>query len=399
MEKLNFSQALPGFLSESETAARTDGNQHRSAVPQVVDARMASLLDALQEAICILDGSLRVKYWNCAMEQLSGVPRAEALDVVLHRLLPGGLVGPLLEKFERASQKFETLRGELIFRYNEQDHYAFQYKVTPFPYANGTPLVMLSFVDITDQYRLQFEKERQEHFATLSALSVNVAQELAAPLDEICKNVEKVLQELSGLLGSSRLQNSLNSIISQVYRISYLAHNLVALTQQGKPMFVALNMNDTLMDAIDHVEQDEGTRLIANLQFADSLPEVVGDPILMQSAMQILVKIAVEFAGDDAVPRIRTDIDASGQHVMVLFENRGPVLPAEELEHLFEWYYGSTAISPGASLGLFISKKVIEAQKGVFRILSDEARGTVFEIHLPVLAPAAARNGTAPAAS
>ncbi|MDQ7064228.1 MAG: PAS domain-containing protein [candidate division KSB1 bacterium] len=372
------------------SSARKSSNHHTStavfaALSEPSASQVGVLLDQMQEALCVIDARYTVRYWNAALEKLSGVGRHEALNQPLFRLLPGNFKDALEDRISGAIASNEKQSGEIIFKYQKHDYFAFHFQISPFPFANGTPLWMLSFVDITDRYRLQFEKERQEHFATLSVLSVSVAQELASPLDEICRHVERILQDLNGLIGNSRLHNALNSIISQVYRISYLAHNLVALTQQSKPLFVSLKINDLMLDAIEQYEQEVGSRLIANLHFHEDLPFVVGDPMLMQSALQILLKIAVEFAGEDAVPRIRTQHDADSGRVIVLFENRGPIVPSDELEHLFEWYYGSTAISPGASLGLFISKKIIEAQKGHFKIISEEGKGTIFEVDLPAL--------------
>ncbi len=389
MDNLNSTHAFPTSAPGFSVSHSTGDSPAASAVlPPLNDvsaSQIGMLLDQMQEAICVIDDRHTVQYWNKAMVKLSGVVQAEALQQPLFQLLPGNFKQTLEKRIAEAIEANQKQEGEITFKYQNHDYFAFHFQITPFPFANGTPLWMLSFVDITDQYRLQFEKERQEHFATLSMLSVSVAQELATPLDEICRHVERILQDLNGLIVQSHLHNSLNSIISQVYRISYLAHNLVALTQQSKPLFVSLNINDLMLDAIEQYEQEAGSRLIANLHFHEDPPDVVGDPMLMQSVLQILLKIAVEFAGEDSVPRIRTLHDSENGRIRVLFENRGPIVPSDELEHLFEWYYGSTAISPGASLGLFICKKIIEAQKGHFKIISEEGKGTLFEVDLPAL--------------
>ncbi|RMD98811.1 MAG: PAS domain S-box protein [Calditrichaeota bacterium] len=358
------------------------GNGQLVSISPQIDSGVTSLLDQMQEALCLVDPMLRVRYWNPAMVELSGVGHTEALGNKLFQLLPGSFASQLEPKFNLVFEKAESLQGEISYRYHDNDRFTFLYKISPYSNGPDTNLVLFSLIDITDRYRLQIEREKHEHFSVLGTLSVNIAQEMALPLDLICQFAEEISRGLPASKDKD-YQRYLKGIVSQVYRISYLAHNLVALTQQASTGACSVDINQTIVEAIDSWETDE--RPAINLQFESDLPQVVGDPTLLQTAIHMLARISVEFAGEDAVPRIKTAFDEGNKKVRVVFEDRGPALPAQEIEHLFELYYGSTAISPGASLALFISKKILESQNATMQVTSQKGRGTVFDLRLPTL--------------
>ena len=379
-------EASPSLL-EDISEKKVSEPQSTAPLNHLLSDKELFLIDQMQEAVCMLTRSFQVVCWNTAMEQLSGVERGDAVGKYLFNLLPTSFYEQLREKLVATFEKKGVENGEFYQTHNGSERFVFQYRVSWYDSQTNDShgLVLLSLLDVTDRFRLQNEREKQEHFATLSALSVNVAQELAAPLDEICLLVDRLLTHLRGVLGEANFHKHLNGIISQVYRISYLSHNLVALTQQGTSVFVPLHLNELILDTLDSWEHEGNSRPIVNLQIDEHLPAVAGDPLLMQSAIQMLTKISLEFAGEDAVPRITTTYLPAENTVKIIFENRGPNIPNHDLEHLFEWYYGNTIISPGSSLGLFISKKAIEAQRGTFKISSMENQGTIFEISFPVL--------------
>lgn len=382
MQQNQFTLNLNLLPAEPKPVNGTPRGAAESTFQPVPFTPAVGILDQLQEAICLVNRHFRVLYWNASMAAMSGIPRSDALNQCLFALLPGDFevnLQPLIAQVFTTEGEFS---GEFRQSLDKKEHVAFRYRIGKFMAVHAEPLVMISFLDITDRLRVMKEKARQEHFAAIGSLSVNVAQELAEPLDGICRRVEKAREALH-TANPLQANEHLDSIIMHAYRISSLAHNLVALVQQPVASTTRVHLNEIIHDVFDGIKREHRGRMPINLNLQQNLPAVLGDPSLLFAAFQILLPIAIEFAGDDAVPRAKTKFNEKTDRVRVIVEDRGPGFPEEELNRLFEHYCGSNCITPGASLGLFIVKKIIEALRGQFQMLSGVGKGTTFIIDLP----------------
>jgi K+-sensing histidine kinase KdpD len=247
---------------------------------------------------------------------------------------------------------------------------------------SDAPAIDLMYENIA-QYppkaNIQVSNAENHHLTTFGDLILYVSQELTMPLNQVCQHVDKVLDLLKENQ-DNRLDFQLNGIIHQVYRIASLAHNLVALAKQSVPTYVNLNINEIILDAIENCEQDLGKRAALILHLEETLPSIVGDPFLLTSVFQNLIRVADELAGDDAVPRLKTDLCHSKKYVMAIFETRGPAIQPRELNKLFELFQGNSILSPGTSLGLYLSKRLLEVQHCKFRIAGSCDAGNIIEL-------------------
>jgi signal transduction histidine kinase len=124
------------------------------------------------------------------------------------------------------------------------------------------------------------------------------------------------------------------------------------------------------------------------------LPEVLGDPLALKSALQNLVANAVKYGAKDESWVGISASQADGA-VEIRVTDRGPGIPEEEQKHIFDPFFrGKRALQDqvhGTGLGLNLAKRVVEAHGGTIRVESDPGRGTEFIVRIP----AAAREATA----
>jgi two-component system sensor histidine kinase KdpD len=80
---------------------------------------------------------------------------------------------------------------------------------------------------------------------------------------------------------------------------------------------------------------------------------------------------------------------ASGANVIVRISDRGPGVPREDLERIFEPFYSAHDGEGGSGLGLAIARGFLEANGGRIRAESLPGQGTSFVIQLraPVETP------------
>jgi signal transduction histidine kinase len=73
--------------------------------------------------------------------------------------------------------------------------------------------------------------------------------------------------------------------------------------------------------------------------------------------------------------------------VFVEVVNRGNVIPAEEIQQIFQPFYrgSGTGNLRGFGLGLPLAQRIIALHKGTILVQSDKALGTRFIIELPAI--------------
>jgi len=75
-------------------------------------------------------------------------------------------------------------------------------------------------------------------------------------------------------------------------------------------------------------------------------------------------------------------------HVALQVEDRGMGIPYEELDSLFQPFYRTEDSRkkslPGTGLGLYVSRKIVEAHGGTLTLESEEGKGTRVTVRLPV---------------
>jgi signal transduction histidine kinase len=111
---------------------------------------------------------------------------------------------------------------------------------------------------------------------------------------------------------------------------------------------------------------------------------VAGDEQLLATALSQLIDNALKYSRPDSAVTVAADL--SGPEVRLTVHNFGAVIPAAEIERIFERFYRATDMAQrvsGTGLGLSITRKIAQAHGGRVWAVSDERRGTTFVLALP----------------
>jgi signal transduction histidine kinase len=102
----------------------------------------------------------------------------------------------------------------------------------------------------------------------------------------------------------------------------------------------------------------------------------------LRVAISNLLRNARAYA--DPGTKVAVEVTGGGGEVTVSVRNNGPVISAADRERIFDPFVRSAASgsSPGSGLGLFITRRVVEAHGG--NVSVDSASGdTTFRVVLP----------------
>jgi signal transduction histidine kinase len=244
--------------------------------------------------------------------------------------------------------------------------------------------------------RMQEELRRQE--SARRAFVATASHELRTPLTMLQGTMELLEEDLEeGRPDVTDAQRQVATARRELQRLSTLAEELLDLSRLDAA--VALRS--------EAVELGELARAVA-AEFGlragerDTAIEVVpptgpawgrGDPDAVARVVRILIDNALRYGGDGAI-RV-----TAGEDATVEVADRGPGVPHEERDRIFERFYRGRARGSvgGFGLGLAIGRELAERMGGTLTLADRAGGGTRFTLSLPrspggdVGAPAAPR--------
>lgn len=215
-----------------------------------------------------------------------------------------------------------------------------------------------------------------------------LAHDLKNPLTIIMLEATQIEQRL-GIKISPAVQRGLERIAQNASYIDHLISDLLDMSSADAGRLDLrldrIDLSRLLRDAVGRAvpTADRGR---VRLEIRDVL-FVQGDEIRLERVVSNLVHNALKYAGTFGPVTVR--LDARGAYACVSVIDTGPGLTAEEARVVFERYRRAqrTSGQQGYGLGLYTSRRIIEAHKGRIGIVSQPGRGSRFYFELPAIAP------------
>lgn len=140
--------------------------------------------------------------------------------------------------------------------------------------------------------------------------------------------------------------------------------------------------------------QIEERRVAVKLELSGPLPEIQADPDLLQQVFINLYLNSLYVLDAGGTITVRADLTGDEESVpnrangrswlKVSFEDNGPGIPPEHIDHVFDPFFTTKDIGEGTGLGLAVSYGIVKEHGGDIRVESERGRFTRFVIRLPV---------------
>ncbi|HZU86656.1 MAG TPA: DUF4118 domain-containing protein, partial [Anaerolineaceae bacterium] len=228
-----------------------------------------------------------------------------------------------------------------------------------------------------------------------TALLNSISHDLRTPLVSIQGVLESMLEmeqnqgnNQSGLqLDRAARMDMLENAHEETLRLNRLVENLLDMTRlEAGALKVILDqgdIQDVIGSALNHLAGFIANRNVEVL-IAPDLPLVPMDFVLIEQVLINLLDNALKYSS----PALPLEIGAlqQGKEILVKIADRGPGIPAEDLERIFNKFYRVSRSGgiKGTGLGLSICKGIIEAHNGRIWALNREGGGAVFSFTLPI---------------
>ena len=230
----------------------------------------------------------------------------------------------------------------------------------------------------TELSDLKRQMQLQEDFVS------TISHELRTPLGFIKGYSTSLLREDTSWDVETQ-KEFLKIIDEEADRLSLLIENVLeAARLQSRTLQIRFQTM-----RLDAVVRDVITRLRVrhkNLDVSMDLkntPSIQGDGVRLAQVFENLFTNAIKYAPNAPITIL---LEQVGDKVIISFIDRGPGIPKESLELIFDRFYRvrSEKSVTGTGLGLYICKQIIEAHRGKIWAESTPGQGTTFFIELPI---------------
>ena len=283
-------------------------------------------------------------------------------------------------------------RGEFVLEYPchaPSKERWFEMRVSPLKQPEGGAAIFHADVSYRKQAELEMGRLRRElaHMSRVSMmgeLTASLAHELNQPLTAIVSNAyagERYLAGPTPPLGE--LAEILADVAADAKRAGEVIHRLRSLLKKDTTRFLPLDVNDLIREVVALTQTDALIRH-QPIALAPDLPPVRGDRVQLQQVLLNLVLNGMEAmeAQAPAARRLRIQTLRAGPGVRVGVQDRGPGLPPDKVETVFDAFF--TTKASGMGMGLAISRSIVEAHGGRIWAENNPDRGATFWFSLPV---------------
>jgi len=364
---------VEGFVTDITERKRAEHLLRQS------EERYRRLIDVSPYAVLVTRGD-RILFANDQAIKLFGAVKADeilgksmmdlfhpddhtAVRRTIHQSLEGSAQVPMLE------EKIVTVNGTSV---------DVEVSTARFVDEEG-PAVLLMLRDVSERKRLQEQLRKTERIAELGTLASGMAHEIGTPMNVILGRAEYLMDRVT----EEPVRKGLQTIITQVERITKVMNQLLAFARRKSPERTAVVLQDIVEDGLELFrERLAKSRIAVDLLFDENCPLALADPDQMSQVFINLVMNALHAMPDGGTLRI----GLAPEKGMVKFTvaDTGHGIPRDVIQKVFEPFFTTKEFGQGTGLGLTVVKGIVEEHQGSIAADSEEGKGTTFTILLPI---------------
>jgi len=372
-----------------------------------------NIVESINVGILAADLDNRVESWNSRMEQLTGIPRDEAVGRELSVLFPEELTG-----------QFSAIPAgngvHNIYRFPLRPKHAsnvIEMRLAPAP-GNGTsgapggngeprstrpqaeppreavvniavaPLVskdleqighLIIFDDITERDELERRLVQADKLSSVGLLAAGVAHEVNTPLAVISTYAQMLAKQISGDDQKSRL---LDKIAKQTFRASEIVNSLLNFSRTSPTTFDEVDVNRTVQESlvlIEHQMEKAGVKVQLDLE---ETPPIKGNSGKLQQVFLNLFLNARDAMASGGTLTVRSRCQGDTVGIDVIDTGHGIV--AENLSRIFDPFFTTKSAKKGTGLGLSVTYGIVREHGGMIEVDSQPGGGARFHLEFPL---------------
>jgi len=214
-----------------------------------------------------------------------------------------------------------------------------------------------------------------------------ISHELKTPV-ALIKGYADTLRREDACWDLETTRESLTVIVEEAERLNQLIDNLLDASRLQAGV-LPLEIDQVALDALaERVARRFRTQTQIHeivVNFPPDFPVVRGDPGRLEQVLNNLISNAIKYSPADG--RIKISGQTLPNQAIVTVSDEGVGIPFEEQPHVFERFFRGARErhqhTPGAGLGLYLVKAIVEAHGGRIWVESNPQDGTAFSFSIP----------------
>jgi len=216
------------------------------------------------------------------------------------------------------------------------------------------------------------EKREKERFREISAFASGIAHEIKNPLNSLA-----LLLELLQKKSSQELWEDISQGRTEVQKISRIIDLFSATLKPLNLQRERFVLKDLIEDIFESLRRGGSSKSV-DLQYSEDKEIIINaDKGLMSQAFLNLLQNSLDASEKET---IRVQAKEQRKKVSITITDSGRGMSDEEKIHIFEPFYSHK--KEGMGIGLYLTKKIIEAHHGSIIFDSRIGQGTSFSIQI-----------------
>lgn len=252
--------------------------------------------------------------------------------------------------------------------------------------------------DVSSQKGLEQQLIRADRLASLGTLVAGIAHEINNPLGIIAGYAEALLERsesanLRALPEFEDFPEYLETIHNEIFRCKDILSSLLDFARPSSGTYREIDINELIKEVILLVNhRAKRLKHSIELRLNRDLPRIYADPGSLRQLFMNIIMNSMYFTPERGSIIIMTEMSTGIRgkkfledmpSITVSVSDTGSGIPADLVDKVFDPFFTTKPVGEGTGLGLSICHKIVEDHNGSINLISEEGRGTTFDIRLP----------------
>ena len=217
------------------------------------------------------------------------------------------------------------------------------------------------------------EKKEKERYREISAFTSGVAHEIKNPLNSL-----SLIFELLKKKAPPYLQQEVGEGKEEIQKISRIIDQFASSLRPLKLSKETFLLEEVVSSVRESLVKESDKAEVEIRYLESSAIDLKADKGLMSQALHNLLSNSIE-ASSGGVISIKAQ--QKKKTAIIKIEDSGRGIAEEDKQHIFEPFFSRK--KKGLGIGLYLTKKIVEAHEGKIEVQSKIGQGTTFLLQIP----------------
>jgi PAS domain S-box-containing protein len=355
-------------------------------------ARLASAVENVAEAIIITDINGQVQYVNPAFESISGYPHTEIINRHISVLDSGKQEPSFFHDMWQTIEKGIVWKGHFINKKKDGSLFETEATISPVRNRDGEVVNFVSVQrDVTHENELQRQLRQTQKMEAIGTLAGGIAHDFNNLLMGIQGNISLSLSEIDS---ASALFENLKKIEQYVQDCVELTKQLLGFAQGGKYEVRLTDVNHLLKEQ-SVLFSRTNKNITFDIEYAPNLWSIEADRGQLEQVILNLYMNALQAMPQEGTLKVETAniiIDKEqlapcrikiGRYVKIVIADTGIGMDEKTQQRIFDPFFTTREKGRGTGLGLASVYGIVKNHGGYIEVFSRPGQGARFEVYFP----------------